>query len=139
MDVEAMAAIAVDSGLKIHQELGPGLLESAYEAVLAHVLVGRGLAVERQKLIAIQYAGLNIDAGFRADLLVGNQFLIELKSTDRLLPVHGKQLFTYLRFMDLRLGLLMNFGGATFREGLKRVVNQHANSAKQRPFVAPSD
>lgn len=139
MDVEAMAAIAVDSGLKIHQELGPGLLESAYEAVLAHVLVQRGLSVERQKLIAIRYESLTIDAGFRADLLVGNQLLIELKSTDRLLPVHGKQLFTYLRFMDLRLGLLMNFGGATFREGLKRVVNQHANSANQRPSVAPSD
>ena len=138
MDVEAMAAIAVDSGLKIHQELGPGLLESAYEAVLAHVLEGRGLAVERQKLIAIQYAGLTIDAGFRADLLVGNQLLIELKSVGRLLPVHGKQLFTYLRFMDLRLGLLMNFGGATFREGLKRIVNQHVGPSGSRPATSPS-
>jgi hypothetical protein len=111
MDVEEIAAIAVDCGLKVHQGLGPGLLESAYEAVLASVIAKRGLSVERQRVIPIYFDDLTIDDGFRADLVV-----------------HGKQVLTYLRFMKLPIGLLMNFGAPTFREGLRRIVNQHINT-----------
>lgn len=125
MDIEALATIAVDCGFKVHDGLGPGLLESVYEAVLAEALVRRGLAVERQKPIPIRYADMLFDEGFRADLLVEGRLLIELKSCERIAPVHGKQLLTYLRLMELPLGLLMNFGGATFREGIRRVANNH--------------
>lgn len=125
MDVETVARIAIDCGLDIHRRIGPGLLESAYESVLAHALEMRGLRVARQQLISIRFDGLVIDAGFRADLIVEDVLLIELKSIDRLAPVHGKQVLTYLRFLELPVGLLMNFGGETFKEGLKRIVNNH--------------
>ncbi|BCA59669.1 GxxExxY protein [Sphingomonas sp. HMP6] len=125
MDVEHIASIAVDCGIKLHQRVGPGLLESAYEIVLAHALEARGLTVERQKIIPIVIDGILIENGFRADLLVENALLIELKSIDRLSAVHAKQVLTYLRFLELPLDLLMNFGGETFKEGLRRVVNRH--------------
>ena len=125
VDVEHIASIAVDCGIKLHQRVGPGLLESAYEIVLAHALEARGLTVERQKIIPIVIDGILIENGFRADLLVENALLIELKSIDRLSAVHAKQVLTYLRFLELPLGLLMNFGGETFKEGLRRVVNRH--------------
>ena len=128
MDVEGLATIAVDCGFKVHERLGPGLLESVYEAVLAHNLAQRGLFVERQKPVPIRLDGIIFDEGFRADLLVEGKLLIELKSVERNAPVHGKQVLTYLRLMDLPLGLLMNFGAATFREGIKRVVNNHVGS-----------
>ena len=112
MEIEKLARIAVDCGFHIHNKLGPGLLESVYEAILADSLAKRGLAVERQKSIPIQFEGVQFDEGFRADLLV-----------ERLSAVHGKQVLTYLRLLDLPLGLLMNFGGATFREGVKRIAN----------------
>jgi iron complex transport system substrate-binding protein len=124
-DVERIASVAVDCGFKIHEGLGPGLLESVYEAVLAQGLARRGLVVERQKPVPIRFDNLIIDEGFRADLLVDGALLIELKCTERFAPVHAKQLLTYLRLMNLPLGLLMNFGAATFREGIKRVVNGH--------------
>lgn len=129
MDVEDVASIAVDCGLKVHQGLGPGLLESAYEAVLANVIAKRGLSVERQKIIPIYFDDLIVDDGFRADLLIDGKLLIELKSIERLAPVHGKQVLTYLRFLNLPVGLLMNFGAPTFREGLRRIVNQHVNTS----------
>ena len=129
MDVEEVASIAVDCGLKVHQGLGPGLLDSAYEAVLANVITKRGLSVERQKIIPIHFDDLIIDDGFRADLLIEGKLLIELKSIERLVPVHGKQVLTYLRFLNLPVGLLMNFGAPTFREGLRRIVNQHVNTS----------
>jgi iron complex transport system substrate-binding protein len=128
MDVEEIAAIAVDCGLKVHQGLGPGVLESAYEAVMAAMITSRGLCIERQKIIPIRFNDLVIDDGFRADLVVEGKLLIELKSLERLAPVHGKQVLTYLRFMDLPIGLLMNFGAPTFREGLRRIVNQHIDT-----------
>ncbi len=118
-----MATIAVDCGFKVHERLGPGLLESVYEAVLAHSLEQRGLVVERQKPIPIRVDHLVIDEGFRADLLIEGVLLIELKCAERYAPIHVKQLLTYLRLMDLPLGLLMNFGTSTYREGLRRVVN----------------
>lgn len=123
--IEQLARVAVDCGLKVHQALGPGLLESVYEACLGHSLALRGLKVERQKPVSIRFDGMVLNEGFRADLLVEGQLLIELKSTELFAPVHGKQLLTYLRLMDLPLGLLMNFGAPTFKEGLRRIANNY--------------
>lgn len=122
-DVEAYAREAVDCGLKLHKRLGPGLFESVYETLLAESLARRGFAVERQKLISVEIDGILLADAFRADILVEGTLLIELKSVERLAPVHVKQVVTYLRLMDLPLGLLMNFGEETFTMGLKRVVN----------------
>jgi iron complex transport system substrate-binding protein len=124
-DVEDVARVAVDCGLRIHRDLGPGLLESVYEGVMAASLLRAGLAVERQKPIAIEFDGMVFREGFRADLVVEGQLLIEVKSVDRLAPVHAKQLLTYLRLSGRPLGLLMNFGGMSFREGLKRFANNY--------------
>ena len=126
-DIESLATMAVDCGLKLHQRLGPGLLETAYEKVLAHMLTARGLKIETQKLVPIIVDGLHIENGFRADILVEGKMLIEVKSVDRFDPVHAKQVLTYLRLLDMPLGLLMNFSAQTFREGLRRVVNNHQN------------
>jgi GxxExxY protein len=130
--LEELARLAVDCGFKIHKELGPGLLESVYEAVLAASLLRIGLAVDRQEPIDFEFDGMAFREGFRADLLIEGRLIIELKSTDRLAGVHGKQLLTYLRLAKLPLGPLMNFGGETFREGVKRVVNNHAGFAPSR-------
>ncbi|MET1110325.1 MAG: GxxExxY protein [Allosphingosinicella sp.] len=124
-DIEDVGHLAVDCGLRIHRDLGPGLLESVYEAVMAASLLRQGLAVERQKPIPIEFEGIRLAEGFRADLVVEGQLLIEVKSVDRLAPVHAKQLLTYLRLSKRPLGLLMNFGGTTFREGLRRLANNY--------------
>jgi len=123
--LEALAKIAVDCGYKLHEGLGPGLLESVYEACLFAGLSERGLRVERQKPIPIRFNGVVLDEGFRIDLLVENMLVIELKSTEAFMPVHGKQVLTYLRLMDLPLGLLMNFGAPTFRQGVRRIANNY--------------
>jgi GxxExxY protein len=122
-DIEALARLAVDAGFQIHSRLGPGLLESAYEAILADRLARSGLKVERQRLIPIVFDGIQLDEGFRADLIIEGKLLIELKSVERLSAVHGKQILTYLRLLNMPLGLLMNFGAATFEEGIKRIAN----------------
>lgn len=132
MDIEAIATVAVDCGFKLHERLGPGLLESVYEVILCESLVRRGLAVERQKVIEIHFDDFVINEGFRADLLIEGKLLIELKSVEQLAPVHSKQVLTYLRLLDMPLGLLMNFGAATFCEGIKRVVNNHTDFASSR-------
>jgi iron complex transport system substrate-binding protein len=124
-NIEALSAEVVDAAYHLHLDLGPGLLESVYEVVLKRVLEQRSLSVERQKPISIVYAGLRFDEGFRADLLVERQLLIELKSIETLHPVHSKQVLTYLRLLDLPLGLLINFGAPTFKEGVHRIVNKH--------------
>jgi GxxExxY protein len=124
-DIEDLAHLTVDCGLRIHRDLGPGLLESVYEAVMAASLLREGLAVERQKPIPIEFEGIRLAEGFRADLVVEGQLLIEVKSVDRLAPVHAKQLLTYLRLSRRPLGLLMNFGGTIFREGLRRLANNY--------------
>jgi GxxExxY protein len=131
-DVEELARVAVDCGFKIHSDLGPGLLESVYETVLAGSLAQAGVLVERQKPIAIEYNGMVFGDGFRADLLINGALIVEIKSVERIAPVHGKQLLTYLRLAKQPLGLLMNFGAATFREGVKRIVNNHTNFASSR-------
>lgn len=124
-DFEALARIAVDAGFKLHKALGPGLLESVYEACLYHSLAQRGLFVQRQVPVPVRYDGLVLEDGFRADILVERKLLIELKSTETHAPVHAKQVLTYLRLLDLPLGLLMNFGAPTFKEGLRRLVNNY--------------
>jgi GxxExxY protein len=124
-DLEAIARISVDCGFHLHKDIGPGLLESAYEILLFESLKEKGFSVERQKIIPITFRGRVLDEAFRADLIVENRLLIELKSTERHAPVHAKQLLTYLRLMNLPLGFLMNFGAATFKEGVKRIANDY--------------
>jgi GxxExxY protein len=123
--IEDLAAAAVDCGFHIHKELGPGLLESVYENVLAAALRQRGLLVEQQRAVPIAFRGMTFADAFRADLVVENVLVIEVKSVERNAPVHAKQLLTYLRLMKQPLGLLMNFGCETFRDGVKRVANGH--------------
>ncbi len=117
------AKIIVDACYRIHTGLGPGLLESVYETVLAQELIGRGLRVQRQVAVPIVWEGRKFDEGFRADLIIEDKVIIELKSVEKIAPVHSKQLLTYLRLMDRRLGLLVNFGDALIKNGIKRVVN----------------
>ena len=113
----------VDAAFKIHTRLGPGLLESVYEAVLTYELRKRGLRVERQKAIPVVYEEVRLDEGFRADLVVEGKVIIELKSVEAIARVHKKQVLTYLRLSDLRLGLLINFGEELIKNGITRVVN----------------
>jgi GxxExxY protein len=123
--LEHLATVAIDCGFRIHKELGPGLLESVYETVLAKSLECRGLKIGRQKPVDIKFDDLIFKGAFRYDLLVEDKLLIELKSSENMMPVHGKQLLTYLRLMHLPLGLLMNFGAPTFKLGLRRIVNNY--------------
>ena len=129
-DVEELARLAIDAGFHIHSEIGPGLFESVYEALLALKLSELGISVQRQVPISIEYEGIALGEGFRADLLIEDSLILEIKSVERLSPLHSKQLLTYLRLARQPLGLLMNFGGMTFREGLKRIVNDHANASR---------
>ena len=123
MDIEAMAADVIDASFRIHRDLGPGLLESVYETVLAAQLERKGYRVERQRSISFDFDGLHFEAAFRIDILLEGRLLVEIKSIDRLNPVHLKQVLTYLRLTRQPLGLLINFGGATLKEGLRRIVN----------------
>ena len=122
----------VDAALRIHRDLGPGLLESVYEAVLARALAKRGFQVERQRAIRFEYEEMVFEEGFRTDLVVDNRVIVELKSVERLAPVHSKQLLTYLKLTKTPVGLLINFGAATLREGLHRIVNGLPASASPR-------
>jgi GxxExxY protein len=114
----------VDAAFKIHTTLGPGLLESVYEAVLAHELNNRGFKVERQKSLPVVYDNIRLEEGFRADLMVSDMIIVELKSVEEIAPVHKKQLLTYLRLTDKRLGLLINFGAARIKDGITRIANK---------------
>ena len=119
-----IAKIIVDAALKIHRSLGPGLLESVYEATLAHELRTRGLQVTQQLGVPVNYDGVRLGLGFRADLVVGHKVLVEIKSVELIAPVHRKQLQTYLRLMGLHLGLLINFNVELIKDGIQRVVNR---------------
>jgi len=123
MTENEIAREIVDAAYKIHTTLGPGLLESVYEAVLAYELENRGLSVVRQKSLPVVYESVVLDEGFRADLIAGDKVIVELKSIETLAPVHKKQLLTYLRISGKKLGLLINFGTALIRDGIVRVVN----------------
>lgn len=128
-ELDEITGTIVDTAMKIHIDLGPGLLESVYEMVLAKALQKRGLQVERQKAIRFEYDGILFEEGFRADLLIEGRVIVELKSVEKLIPVHSKQLLTYMRLMNLHVGFLINFGAATLKEGLHRVVNDLPSSA----------
>ena len=127
--LDEITGAIVDTSIKIHRDLGPGLLESVYETVLARALLRQGFGVERQKTVRFDYDGMTFEEGFRIDLLVDGLVVVELKSVETLAPVHGKQLLTYLRLMNLPVGLLLNFGAATLKEGLHRIVNRLPSQA----------
>jgi GxxExxY protein len=131
-DLDGITGAVIDAAMGIHRGLGPGLLESVYEAVLARDLTARGLSVERQKTVPFDYNGMHFEEGLRLDLLVNGRVIVELKSVEQLAPVHSKQLLTYLRLMHLPVGLLINFGAPTLKEGLHRVVNSLDPSASPR-------
>jgi GxxExxY protein len=123
MNENEIAKEVVDAAVKVHSKLGPGLLESVYEAILARELEKRGLHIERQVPIPILYDDLRFDEGFRADIIVEAKVILELKSVEQLAKVHYKQLFTYLKLADKRLGLLLNFGAELMKKGIKRIAN----------------
>lgn len=131
-EIDLITGDVIDLSLRIHRELGPGLLESVYETVLAGKLVEMGYLVDRQKPIDVEFEGRRFEAAFRIDLLVDNRLLVEIKSVDALNNAHLKQLQTYLRLTKQPVGLLINFAGATLKEGLRRVVNDHVPSASPR-------
>jgi len=123
MTENEIATIVVDAAFKIHNALGPGLFESVYEATLDFELRKRGLRIAQQAGFPVQYEGVNLRLGFRPDLIVENKVIVEVKSIEALAPVHKKQLLTYLRLLDLRLGLLINFNVDLIKNGIQRVVN----------------
>lgn len=124
MTENEIAQQIVDAAYKIHRALGPGLLESAYQAILIYELQKRGLKVESEKEVPIIYESVRLHTGFRADLVVEDKVIVERKSVEQTAPVHKKQLLTYLRLADKRLGLLVNFGAALIKEGITRVANR---------------
>ena len=124
MHENEISRLIVDAAYKVHTTLGPGLLESVYETVLTYELEKRGLAVQRQMPIPVIYENISFDEGFRVDLMVQGKVFVELKSVEKVAPVHKKQLLTYLRLADKRLGLLINFGEALIKDGVTRIVNR---------------
>ena len=123
MTENELSKIIVDVSYKIHTKLGPGLLESVYETILYHELTKRNLKVERQKPIPVIWDDIHLDIGFRSDLIVEEKVIIEIKSVEKISNVHLKQLLTYIRVTDLRLGLLINFNEALIKNGIKRVAH----------------
>ncbi len=134
--LEALATETIDAAVKLHMALGPGLLETVYQQLLAAELRRRGLQVERHRRVPIEFNGLVLPNALRLDLFVGNRLVVELKSAENLAPVHYKQLLTYLRLMQLPLGILLNFGAATMKEGIRRVANEKGTFAASRLRVS---
>lgn len=135
MEINEITGIIIDTALDIHKELGPGLLESVYEVVLAKSLELRGMKIDRQKPIKFEFRGIIFDEGFRVDLLVENKVIVELKSIEKIAPVHQKQLLTYLKLMGLEVGLLINFNSVLLKDGLHRIVNKYSPSASPKLCV----
>ena len=133
--IDDLSGEVVDAAIRIHRDLGPGLLESVYETVLAGSLVRSGLKVDRQKPIDIRYDGMIFSAAFKIDILVDDRLIVEIKSVEQLGRAHGKQLLTYLRLTGQPVGLLLNFSGATMKEGIRRVVNDYCQP--QNPSASP--
>jgi GxxExxY protein len=123
MDIEEVARQTVDAAIKVHRALGPGLLESAYQKCLEYELRKRGLQVECEVLLPVIYEGVQIDAGYRIDMLVEGCVIIENKTVEKLLPIHQAQLLTYLKLRDCRLGFLLNWNVPLMKQGIKRMVN----------------
>jgi GxxExxY protein len=125
MQLNDLTHAIIGAAIKVHQVLGPGLLESAYEACLDYELQQLGIRVERQKPIPVIYEGVHLECGFRADLLVEGQVIVELKAKEALHPVDEAQLLSHLRLLDLRVGLLINFHVLVLKDGIKRMVNNY--------------
>lgn len=123
MNENEVGEVILGAAIKVNSALGPGLLESAYEACLFHEVSKQGLDVKRQVLLPVYYDGLNLDAGYRLDLVVANCVIVELKAVEKLLPIHTVQLLSYLRLSEMRLGYLLNFNVLRMKDGIKRVVN----------------
>ena len=132
-EIDEITGQVVDAAYKLHTGLGPGLLESVYELVPACELERRGLRVERQKPVSFEFNGLHFEDAFRVDLLIEGCVVVELKSVETMASVHPKQVLTYLRLLNLPVGLLINFGPATMKEGLHRVVNNYRPSFSAPP------
>ena len=133
MHENEIGSVVVDCAVALHRDLGPGLLETVYEVILARALERRGLSVQRQVAVPIEYEGETFAEGFRADLIVESKVLWELKSVERGTPAHKKQLLTYLRLTGLKLGYLLNFGEALMRDGITRTINGSLDSIPLSP------
>jgi GxxExxY protein len=128
----------IGAAIEVHRQLGPGLMESAYEECLCYELGSSGIGFERQVQLPILYKGIKLDCGYKMDLLVEDAVVVELKTVERLLPVHSAQLLTYLKLSGKRVGLLLNFNEAVLKKGIKRLVNHYAATAGIARSSAPS-
>ncbi len=129
-DIDVISGAVVDAAVRLHRRIGPGLLESVYQKLLVRELDRRNLRNVSQVHVPFTVDGLEFGTGLRVDLLVEDSLVVELKSVEKMAPVHWKQVLTYIRLLDLPVGLLLNFGGATMQEGIVRVVNRHRPSAE---------
>jgi iron complex transport system substrate-binding protein len=130
-EINEITGEIVDAAYQLHSHFGPGLMESAYRLALAADLASRGLRVEQEKSVSFKYNGIPIENAFRVDLLVEGRVIAELKSVEKLAPVHAKQVLTYLNLLDLPVGLLINFGSVRLKDGMQRIINDRASGAHQ--------
>ena len=130
MDINKLTSFVIETSIHIHKSLGPGLLESVYEKILFSRLLKSGLHIEKQKNICFEFEDIKINNGFRIDLLVENKLILEIKSIEHLSTVHYKQLLTYLKLMNIEVGLLLNFGSPFMKAGIKRIVNNYSGEKK---------
>ncbi len=132
--IDEITRDVIGVAMQMHRDLGPGLLESVYEMVLAAKLVRLGYRIDRQKPINIEFEDMQFEAAFRIDILIDDRLIVEIKSVEQLHKVHAKQLLTYLRLTRQPVGLILNFGCETMKEGIRRLVNNHADSAPSAPL-----
>ena len=137
MELNDVSGAVVDAAMKVHSKLGPGLLESAYESCLAYELAQRGFSVHTQQVLPIWYEEQPIDAGYRIDLMVNDAVIVELKSVEKLLPIHKAQLLSYLRLSRRKVGLLINFNEVRLKNGIKRIANEYDGQAVKTPPRTP--
>ena len=131
MEINELSERVIGACIEIHRTIGPGLLESAYEECLCHELHLAGLKFERQKPLPVAYKGVQLDCGYRLDLVVGDKLIVELKTVQELLPIHEAQLLTYLKLSSLAVGLLVNFNVPVLRRGIKRIVNHYVDETAE--------
>jgi GxxExxY protein len=131
-NTDIITAEIVDAAYHLHKGLGPGLLESVYERLLAKELVRRGLQVERQRAVPFEYDGLRFDGELKVDLLVNDRVVVELKAVEQIQPVHLRQTFTYLRLLNLEVALLLNFGAPLMKDGIRRIVHNYRPTQQSR-------
>lgn len=138
MEIDGICTVVVDTAFKLHSDIGSGLLENAYEAILEAQLRSRGLQVERQVSIDVEYDGIRLPSAFRIDLLVEKRVILEIKSVEKTLPVHAKQVITYLRLTNLSHGFVINFGTPMFKDGIKRLLNSQSSLVSSRLRANPN-